>query len=35
MILLYFGGVWSTGIEGFNILLNIPVSMKNKNIFKK
>ena len=28
---LYFGGVWPPGIEGFNILLNIPVSMKNKN----
>ena len=29
---LYFGGVWPPGIEVFNILLNIPVSMKNRNI---
>ena len=32
MSVLYFGGVWPPGIEGFNILLNIPVSMKNRNI---
>ena len=33
MNVLYFGDVWRTGIEGFNILLNIPVSMKNKKIY--
>ena len=32
MSVLYFDGVWPPGIEGFNILLNIPVSMKNRNI---